>query len=141
MIDIYGNDIDKSWTFTNGDINIVKNVNNLGQAIYNRLRTDLGTFDMFYVKYGGNLYEELGEVNHPTIHEYIRIEIEHILEQEHRIQNIDCTVNKLDSNGVDVTLKVTPIRSTETLTYNLVIGNDSYVTITDNPNELTYDRS
>lgn len=138
MIDIYGNDIDKSWTFTNGDINIVKNVNNLGQAIYNRLNTDLGTFDMFYTKYGGNLYEELGEVNHPTIHEYIRIEIESILEQEPRIQNIDCTVNKINSDGVEVTLKVTPINSDETLTYNLVIGNDSYVAIGEDLADLGY---
>jgi hypothetical protein len=134
--DIYGNDIDSSWSFTDGDLNIVKNKINLGQAILNRLKTDLGTYDLFYTRYGGNLFEQFGELNHPTIHEYIKIEVESILQQDPRIQNIECTVNKTYSNGVGITLNVTPITNDEVISYNLVLNDDSYITINNNMSEM-----
>ena len=137
MNDVYGNDIDSSWSFVDGDLKIVKHQINLGQAILNRLQTDSGTYDIFYKNYGGNLFEQFGELNHPTIHEYIRIEIESILQQEPRIRNVECTVNKTYSTGVGVTLKVTPITSDETITYNLVLNDDSYIEIKANTSELT----
>ena len=136
MNDVYGNDIDSSWSFTDGDLNIVKNKINLGQAILNRLQTDTGTYDLFYNRYGGNLFEQFGKLNHPTIHEYIKIEVESILQQDPRIQNIECTINKTYSNGVGVTLNVTPIPSDETITYNLVLNDDSYIAINNNESEI-----
>ena len=137
MNDVYGNDIDSSWSFVDGDLKIVKHQINLGQAILNRLQTDSDTYDIFYKNYGGNLFEQFGELNHPTIHEYIRIEVESILQQEPRIRNVECTVNKTYSTGVEVTLKVTPITSDETITYNLVLNDDSYIEIKANTSELT----
>ena len=131
MTDVYGNDIDRSWSFVDGDLKIVKNQINLGQAILNRLQTDSGTYDIFYNNYGGNLFEQFGELNHPTIHEYIRIEVESILQQEPRIRNVECTVNKTYSNGVNINLKLTPITEDETITLNLVINEDSSIQITE----------
>jgi len=132
MKDRYGTDINKDWNFVNGDLELIKSTSNLGQAIYNRLRADLDTYNMFYGLYGGNLFEHMGDLNHPTIHEYIRIEIESILKQEHRIKNLGVTVDKISINEVKVTLNITPISSNEIVEYNLVLGEDASITINEN---------
>ena len=136
MSDIYGADVNKSWTFTNGDIDMVDDSINLGQAIVNRLNAGLETYDIFYAKYGGVLMEHLGDLNHPHIHEYMRIEIESILEQEPRIQNLECTVNKTDSNSVECNLKVSVVGSDEVNEYNMVISDDSYIELTGTTSEI-----
>ena len=130
MNDIYGTDIRSDWSFNdNGDINLVRESSNLGQAICNRLNADLDTYSIFYKRYGGELFEYMGELNHPTIHEYIRIEIEHILEQEPRIQNVECTVNKTDNNIVECNLMIRTIQDEEEMTFNLVLNSDSSIQI------------
>ncbi len=129
MIDIYGTDIKNDFSFSNGDLNIVTGTSNLGQAIVNRLNADLDTYDMFYARYGGELFEHIGDLNNPNIHEYIRIEIEEILSQEPRIQTVECTVNKTDAKTVKCNLKVTTIQSNEVAEFNLVINQDSYIGI------------
>ena len=134
--DIYGADVNKSWTFTNGDIDLVDDSINLGQAIVNRLNAGLETYDIFYQKYGGVLLEHLGDLNHPHIHEYMRIEIESILTQEPRIANFECTVNKTDSNSVECNLKVSVVGSDEVNEYNMVISDDSYIELTGTTSEI-----
>lgn len=134
--DIYGTDLNKKWTFTHGDIETVSGSVNLGQAIVNRLNAGLDTYDIFYAKYGGVLLEHLGDLNHPNIHEYMRIEIESILEQELRIQNLECTVNKTSSKTVECNLKVTVLGSEEIDEYNLVINDDSYIELTGTMSEM-----
>ena len=137
---IYGTDIKSDWSFTDGDLNIVKDKINLSQAVVNRLKTDAGTYDIFYKNYGGNLFEEMGELNHPTIHEYIRIEVESILQQDPRINNVECTVNKTYSNGVTIDLKLTPVTEDEVVELNLVWNEDSPILLDMNSSELA-DRS
>jgi hypothetical protein len=127
MMDIYGTDINSDFTFTNGDINLVSGTQNLGQAICNRLNSDLTTYDTFYPRYGGNLFEWFGEWNTPNIHEYIKIEIESILDQDPRIASVEATVNKNDNKTAGVTLEVTPVGSEEIVTLNLVIQEDLIV--------------
>ena len=132
MIDIYGTDINRKWEFTNGDIDLVDESINLGQAIVNRLNAGLDTYDLFYARYGGVLFEHLGDLNHPNIHEYMRIEIESILDQEPRIQNLECTVNKTNSTTVEINLKVAVIGSDTIDEFNLVINEDSTISISEN---------
>lgn len=128
--DVFGTDIDSTWSFVDGDLELSKGKGNLGQAIMNRLNADDDQYSDFYIKYGGQLFDHFGDLNHPTIHEYIRIEIEHILEQEPRIKEItECTVNKISSNVVGCTLKVTPIGSDEVIELNLVLSDDSPIFI------------
>ena len=129
MIDIYGTDINRDWSFDKGDINLVSDTLNLGQAIVNRLNADLDTYSIFYAKYGGELFEHMGELNHPTIHEYIRIEIETILSQEPRIANLECTVEKTDSKTIECGLKIQTIQNNEVVTFNLVLNQDSPIQI------------
>jgi len=136
MINIYGTDINRDWSFDKGDINLVSDTLNLGQAIVNRLNADLDTYSIFYPKYGGDLFEHMGELNHPTIPEYIRIEIETILSQEPRIANLECTVDKNSSNSIECTLNITPIGSDEVVEINLVINEDSYIQIVGTTSEI-----
>ena len=134
--DVFGTDIDSSWSFVDGDIQLSRGKENLGQAISNRLNSDDDQYSDFYIRYGGRLFEHFGDLNHPTIHEYIRIEIESILGQEPRIKEInECTVNKINSNTVECNLKVTPIGSDEVIDLNLVLSEDSPIFISSN-NEM-----
>lgn len=133
--DVFGTDIDSTWSFVDGDLELSTGNGNIGQAIQNRLMTDDNQYTQFYIQYGGRLYEHLGDLNHSTIHEYIRIEIEHILEQEPRIQEImECTVNKTSNREVECNLKIKPVGSDEVIPLNLVINDDGGVFI--NSSEL-----
>ena len=128
-----GTDIDSSWSFNdNGDINRVREIDNLGQAILNRLKADLNTYNMFYVNYGCNLQEHFGEFNHKTIHEYIRIEIEESCKKDPRIQNIQCSVNKIDSETINCNLEISVFNSNTVLEYNLVLTNDATIYLNKN---------
>lgn len=129
MIDVYGNDINNDWNLENGDIELVKGSSNLGQAILNRLNAYNGDYELFYRVYGGFLFEHMGDLNHPTIHEYIRIEIEDILKQEPRIKNVTATVNKIDRKTISVDLKVVMVQTNEVETYNLVLSDNEGISI------------
>ena len=128
-----GTDIDSSWSFNDkGDINTITEGSNIGQAILNRLKADLNTYNMFYVNYGSNLQEHFGEFNHKTIHEYIRIEIEDACKRDPRIQNIECDVNKIDKETINCTLKISVFNSNTVLEYNLVLTNDASIYLNKN---------
>ena len=137
MSDVYGVDINSSWGFVDGDLELVRGEDNLRQAITNRLRTDWDFYQEFYAVYGGRLYEHFGDFNIPTIHEYVQIEIDTILRQDPRIQNIESTVNKIDSKTLQVKLAITPYGSDEILTMNLVLNNDSSILISPDTSELS----
>ena len=136
MVDVFGTDIQSNWNLnSNGDLNTVTGESNLGQAIVNRLNSDLDTYDLFYAKYGGDLFTHMGDLNIPTIHEYIRIEIETILEQEPRIRQMQCTVEKNDTKSVLVTLNIVPVGADEVVELNLILGNDTIILLDANIGE------
>lgn len=136
MSDVYGTDINSSWTFTDGDINLITGASNLGQAISNRLNADTDTYDIFYNRYGGNLFEHLGDINTPNINEYIRIEVESILEQELRIDNVECIIDKNEYGQPIIELKITPKGTDEILPINLVLNDDTTISIEGNLADL-----
>jgi len=123
-----GTDIKADWSFTDGDINLVSGKSNLGQAIVNRLKADLTTF-IFYNRYGGNLFEHMGDLNHSTIHEYIKIEVESICRQDPRIKQVECTVNKTDSDTVNLDLNCMVIDADEIVRLNLILNSNGSVSI------------
>lgn len=138
--DVFGVDIDSAWNFVDGDLELSSGEYNVGQAIQNRLMTDDDQYTQFYIRYGGRLYEHLGDLNHPNIHEYIRIEIESILGQEPRIKEIvECTINKISRKEVKCDLKIIPIGSDEVIALNLVLNEDSSIFIS--PHSELADRS
>lgn len=139
MVDVYGTDINSNWSFSDGDINLVTDKANLGQAIVNRLKADLTTF-IFYNRYGGNLFEHFGDKNNPNIHEYIKIEVEEICRQDPRIKQAECTATKTDSETITLDLKLLTISSDEIVRYNLILNSDNSIFINENSSELS-DRS
>ena len=138
MVDVYGTDINSNWSFSDGDINLVTDKANLGQAIVNRLKADLTTF-IFYNRYGGNLFEHFGDKNNPNIHEYIKIEVESICKQDPRIKQVESTVTKTDSETITLDLKLLT-SSDEIIRYNLILNSDNSIFINENSSELS-DRS
>lgn len=131
-MDIYGTDIKTDFSFSDGDINIVKEKDNLQQSICNRLNSTLDTYSDFYVRYGGNLMDWLGEINHRNTHQYIKIEVESILSQDPRIEEIEADISKEDSDIVKIDLKLKLINSDEIVSLNFVIQEDLWVKV--NPN-------
>lgn len=132
--DVFGTDINSDWNFIDGDIELSSGEDNIGQSIYNRLLTDDDWYADFYIRYGGKLYEHFGDFNHPNIHEYIKIDVESILSQDPRIQNIDCAVNKISRKEVEIKLNLTIFGSDEVIPLNLIINDDGGVFIY--PSEL-----
>lgn len=129
MIDIFGTDIKSDFSFTDGDLDLVSSTDNLGQAIINRLNTDLGFYDWCYTYYGSNLSTVYGLKNNDNVLEYIRVEIEATLRQDPRIKEIICNCRKGDPQTVCVELDILTINSNEMVTINLVINEDNIVKI------------
>ena len=140
MSDVYGVDISNELSFVDGDIELVGGEENLRQAITNRLNTDWDFYQDFYALYGGRLSEHFGDFNIPTIHEYLKIEVESILSQEPRIKDVECIVNKTDKENVSFKLNYAVIGEDETQTLNLVIGSDSSILISPYASELSVRR-
>ena len=123
-----GTDVVSNWSFTDGDLNIVAGTGNLAQAIQNRLNTYLDDLNIFYQNYGSTIFDELGELNHPTIHEYIKIEVESCLIRDNRINNVVCTVEKISSESVECSLDLTLVDETD-VSLGLIINADNVVVI------------
>ena len=132
MVVNIGTDIDRTWSFNNGEIITISDYGNLSQAITNRLNTDLDFYSVFYAKYGGNLFEHMGDLNHPTIHEYIRIEVEDIIRQDPRISNVEATINKTHTNTIECDLIIGLYDETTTVELNLVIDTNKGVSLNTN---------
>lgn len=126
---IYGTDIHRDWQFSDGDLEIITGDANLGQAIVNRLNADDDWYSQFYTRYGGRLYEHFGDLNHSTIHEYFQIEIESIVSQDPRIAEVECTVNKIETDTVECSLKVRSKSSNAVMRVSLVLNGNTPVTL------------
>lgn len=129
-MDVYGTDIKSDFNFNNGDLELVNGTDNLGQAVVNRLNTDLGFYDWCYTNYGGDLSNVYGMVNENAL-EYLRVEVESILHQDPRIKSLTCTCSKDEPQSVYLELDILPINNDEVVSLNLVIQDDLIVMIDD----------
>lgn len=128
-MDIFGTDIKSSFSFQNGDIELISGESNLAQSIINILNTDLGFYDWAYPNYGSNIFEVFGMTNNNNSLEYLKIEIEYAVKKNPRIKEVTCNCSKQDSKTVGVELNVLTIGSDEIVTLNLVISDDLRVKI------------
>lgn len=72
-----------------GDLDIITDELNLGQAIVHRLRTVLGElYDIGRSGYGSHLYDLIGEPNNETTRERARLIVRQTLEREPRVKQI-----------------------------------------------------
>ena len=124
-----GTDVMSDWSFSNGDVNIVAGTGNLAQAISNRLNTYLDDLSAFYAGYGSTVFDYLGEFNHSTIHEYIKIEVETAVIKDNRVNSVECTVNKISSGQVEGKLNLTLVDGTD-VDLNMIITAENTVMIT-----------
>ena len=119
-----GVDIKDTWSFVDGDLEIISGTLNLGQSIINRLNTDKGFYNWCYTNYGGDLFRIFGMKNNPNSLEYLRIEIESILQQDPRIRDVTANCSKEDPKTIGVELNVLTIGRDEIITLNLIITDD-----------------
>ena len=111
----YGTDINSTWSFKDGDIEIISNKDNLTQAITNRLNTINDGLDLFYTDYGSYLRQYFGwHKNNETL-EFIKAEIAQVISMDPRISvfTIDLEYNsdgdvivKLSIDGSDYVLEL-----------------------------------
>ena len=86
-----GNDIRSDWSFTDGDLNLIKYKDNIIQSIINRLNTEYDTYNLFYGEYGGFLMKFMGWKRNSETLRFMEKEIVITLQQDPRLQNV--TVN------------------------------------------------
>ena len=93
----YGVDVKSTWSFKDGDIEIISDKDNLTQAIMNRLNTIQDSLNLFYGNYGSFLHSYFGWQTKDETLEFIRVEIQTSLSEDPRLNNfnVDC---KYDEN-------------------------------------------
>lgn len=129
MVNVLGTDIKDTWSFVDGDLEIVTDMENLEQACTNRLNTNLEFYQWCYDNYGGDLFKVIGMVNNDHALEYLRIEVETILKQDPRIREVQATCYKNDPISIYADIDILTINSEEMVTVNLVINEDYKVKI------------
>ena len=99
-----GTDLKSEWAFKDGDLVLVENKDNLVQSILNRLNCDYDSLDLFYYDYGSVLSKFLGWKKSDETLEFIRLEVESVLEQEPRLSdfNVNVSYNKVGKVLIDV---------------------------------------
>ena len=99
-----GTDINSSWNFDeNGDLIIVKNIDNLNQALINRISCSLDNLDLFYDDYGCNLNQFLGWKKNERTLEFIKLTLIDCIEQEDRIKGHNISL-EYNTNGINANL-------------------------------------
>lgn len=103
-----GTDISSDWSLNgNGDLNLVADNDNIVQTIRNRLSCYLPNFKIYYDFYGGFLSEYFGRRRVEETLEFMKVEIDTILSQETRIQNVTTDLSYAKDGSVCVKLAYT----------------------------------
>lgn len=103
-----GVDINSSFSFHDGDIQLAKYDENLVQAIANRLNTDLNELDLFYEEYGSVILGFLGWKGNDETISVIEAELETILKSEERLMNWEYNVEYTGNGKVTIDLVLYP---------------------------------
>jgi|YelNatPaOPRAMG01_1025707.scaffolds.fasta_scaffold40780_2 phage baseplate assembly protein W len=108
-----------------GDLETIREEDNLAQAIIHRLMTSRGELtDLGHPEYGSRLSDLIGEPNNEGTRSRARNLVVECLSQESRIKEIlsvNVNTNPLDPNRVDIEIVVLPIgvRKPISITYPL----------------------
>lgn len=118
----FGTDINRDWSFNNGDLVLVQDEDNLAQSIVNRVNCYQPRFDVYYNLYGGFLMEHLGSRRNDESLKFIKIELDSILEQEERVNEFESTLSYADDGSVKIDLTLTV--NDENVDLNLILSRD-----------------
>lgn len=101
-----GTDIDSSWSFKDGDLNLVKNNKNLVQATRNRLNNVLDSLNDFYMSYGSILWRFMGWKSNDITLKFMNIAIQNCLDQDPRLSDYTLDLSYGDENTVNIDITV-----------------------------------
>jgi hypothetical protein len=121
MIDL-GVDINKDWNISNNDLNLVSDEDNICQAIANRLGTYQPSMTVFYTAYGGFLNSFFGRKKTQETLDFMRIEINNILNQELRLEDYTLDLSYDDDGKVHIDLTLNYTEDYEDVELNLVLS-------------------
>mgnify|MGYP000016161338 CR=1 FL=1 len=108
-----------------GDLETIREEDNLAQAIIHRLMTSRGELtDLGHPEYGSRLSDLIGEPNNERTRSRARNLVVECLSQESRIKEIlsvNVNTNPLDPNRIDIEIVVVPVgvRKPISITYPL----------------------
>ena len=106
VISELGTDINSSWSFKDGDLQLISNNENLVQATRNRLNTVLDTLDDFYLEYGSILWRFMGWKSNDITLKFMEIEIRNCLNQDPRLTDYILNLSYIDADTVKINILV-----------------------------------
>ena len=123
-----GVDINSTFSFKDGDVQLISYDDNLVQSIQNKLNTNLNELDLFYEEYGSILSTFLGwKANDETLG-FIKSELETILKSENRISSYEYTVEYQGDGKIRINLVLYPNMDYSIAT-TLEVNEESVVTV------------
>lgn len=122
----YGVDIGRDWSFTDGDLILSEYDDNLGQAIGNRLNTDLNELFVFYNGYGSLLKSFLGWRCTDETLRFIRLEVESCISNDPRINFFNVDVEYEGNGRIKIMVKVF-VDNLNYNTFNYIISDDGAI--------------
>ena len=103
----FGTDMDSEWSFnSDGDLVLIKSVENIEQAIVNRLNCDLNSLDLYYENYGSILLSFLGWKQSEKTLEFIKLEIENRILQDNRLTGCNSTIEYVGDGAIKIDMEV-----------------------------------
>lgn len=103
-----GIDVKSSFTFHDGDIQLVEYDENLVQSILNQLNTDLDELDLFYEDYGSVMLSFLGwKANEETL-TLIQAELDTLLQSEERLDSWESEIKYTGNGKIQIDLRLHP---------------------------------
>lgn len=104
-MDYIGVDIKSSWDFNDqGDLLLVRDEENMVQAVTNRLTCWLSGLDLYYLEYGSVLTSFLGWKREDETLKFMRIELDNTLKQDPRMPDYDLDLEFNDNGGINMHL-------------------------------------
>lgn len=124
----YGVDIDRSWSFVDGDLKLVEYDNNIVQAVTNCLNTELDELYVFYTGYGSILKSFLGwKANNLTLN-FMKLEIDKALSRDPRLNKFTSMVNYNGNGEIEINIVVSSLNNSNT-NVNLVLNEFGDITV------------
>lgn len=118
----YGVDLKSSFTFKDGDIEIVDGDDNISQAISNRLNTITDSLDLFYEDYGSLFLGFLGWKRNDETLRFMKIELDKCLTDDPRIDSFTSELSYTDTGAVRIDISLNGFENTE---LNLILDGTS----------------
>lgn len=120
-----GVDVSRQWQQFNGELVLVDGVDNVEQAIFNRLSCIFDDMAYFYSNYGSHMRDYMGKVNVFNNWDLLANEVADCVLQDPRVSACECVVLPIDEWAVGLNIKAT-IFENDIFEHNLVLNKSSF---------------